>query len=131
MKLLPLFGATLALLCSTSAAADVLIDNVKGVRIDEDGDVDRFTGLWVDDDGTILLGQPPEVLKGLLLHGISNFDTLVLPDVKEKNGSLTNSMEFPLYFFLFVSNGLADGRKHNLVGEEDDISHALRLLRIT
>ncbi|MEL7718568.1 amidohydrolase [Citromicrobium bathyomarinum] len=54
MKLLPLFGATLALLCSTSAAADVLIDNVKGVRIDEDGDVDRFTGLWVDDDGTIL-----------------------------------------------------------------------------
>ena len=52
MKLLPLFGATLALLCSPSAAADVLIDNVKGVRIDEDGDVDRFTGLWVDDDGT-------------------------------------------------------------------------------
>ena len=54
MKLLPLFGATLALLCSTSAAADVLIDNVDGIRIDEDGDVDRFTGLWVDDDGTIL-----------------------------------------------------------------------------
>ena len=40
--------------------------------------------LYEDDDGTILLGQPPEVLKGLLLHGISNFDTLVLPDVKEK-----------------------------------------------
>ena len=87
--------------------------------------------LYEDDDGTILLGQPPEVLKGLLLHGISNFDTLVLPDVKEKNGSLTNSMEFPLYFFLFVSNGLADSRRLNLVGEEDDISHALRLLRIT
>jgi len=87
--------------------------------------------LYEDDDGTILLGQPPEVLKGLLLHGISNFDTLVLPDVKEKNGSLTNSMEFPLYFPLFVSNGLADGRRLNLVGEEDDISHALRLLRIT
>lgn len=87
--------------------------------------------LYEDDEGTILLGQPPEVLKGLLLSGISSFDTLVLPDVKEKSGSLTNSLEFPLYFFLFVSNGLADGRRLNLVGEEDDISHALRLLRFT
>jgi len=87
--------------------------------------------LYEDDLGSILLGQPPEVLKGLLLHGISNFDTLVLPDVKEKSGSLTNSLEFPLYFFLFVSKGLEQGRKLNLVGEPADISHALRLLRIT
>ncbi len=104
---------------STNASVHTLITPAMGSR------------LYVDDDGTILLGQPPEVLKGLLLHGISNFDTLVLPDVKEKNGSLTNSLEFPLYFFLFVSNGLADSRRLNLVGEEDDISHALRLLRIT
>ena len=67
--------------------------------------------LYEDDAGSILFGQPPEVLKGLLLHGISNFDTLVLPDVKEKDGSLINSLEFPLYFLLFVSNGLKDGRK--------------------
>lgn len=87
--------------------------------------------LYEDDFGSVLLGQPPEVLKGLLLHGISNFDTLVLPDIKEKGGSLTNSLEFPLYFFLFVSKGLAEGRKLNLVGESADISHALRLLRIT
>ena len=87
--------------------------------------------LYEDDYGSVLVGQPPEVLKGLLLHGISNFDTLVLPDVKEKGGSLTNSLEFPLYFFLFVSKGLAEGRKLNIVGESADISHALRLLRIT
>ena len=47
-----------ALFCAASFAApahaDVLIDNVEGVRIDEDGDIDRFTGLWVDDDGTII-----------------------------------------------------------------------------
>ncbi len=30
----------------------------------------------------VLLGQPPEVLKGLLIHEISNFDTLVLCDSK-------------------------------------------------
>tara|TARA_B100001179_G_scaffold218829_1_gene191903 strand:+ start:776 stop:2437 length:1662 start_codon:yes stop_codon:yes gene_type:complete len=50
--------SAIALLCIATvfspAQADVLIDNVKGIRIDEDGDVDRFTGLWVDDDGTIL-----------------------------------------------------------------------------
>ncbi|MFN3163110.1 MAG: cyclic nucleotide-binding domain-containing protein [Pseudohongiellaceae bacterium] len=87
--------------------------------------------LYEDDQGSILLGQPPEVLKGLLLHGITNFDTIVLPDVKEKGGALTNSLEFPLYFFLFVSKGLSQGRKLNLVGERTDITHALRLLRIT
>ena len=56
MKLRSVFA--LALLCaaslSTAAQADVLIDNVDGVRIDEDGDIDHFTGLWVDDDGTII-----------------------------------------------------------------------------
>lgn len=78
-----------------------------------------------------MLGQPPEVLKGLLLHGVTNFDTHVLPDIKEKSGSLTNSLEFPLYFFLFMSKGLKQGRRLNLVGEAADISHALRLLRIT
>ena len=87
--------------------------------------------LYEDEDSAILFGQPPEVLKGLLLHGIDNFDTLVLPDIKKKNGSLTNSLEFSLYFFLFVSKGLAQGRRLNLVGERTDISHALRLLRIT
>lgn len=87
--------------------------------------------LYEDDKGSILFGQPPEVLKGLLLHGVTNFDSLVLPDTKEKGGSLTNSLEFPLYFFLFVSKGLESGRKLNLVGNADDISHALRLLRIT
>ena len=54
--------------------------------------------LYEDDLGTILLGQPPEVLKGLLQHGISNFDTFVLPDVKEKSGSLMNSLEFLCIF---------------------------------
>jgi hypothetical protein len=87
--------------------------------------------LFEDSAGTILFGAPPEVLKGLLRHGVSNFDTIVLPDVREKSGSLTNSLEFPLYFFLFVSNGLAEGRRLNLVGDDYAISQALRLLRIT
>ena len=46
----PLFAALLA----GPAHADVLIENVDGIRIDENGDLDRFTALWVDDDGTII-----------------------------------------------------------------------------
>jgi hypothetical protein len=80
---------------------------------------------------TILFGQPPEVLKGLLIENISRFDTLVLLDIKEKDGSLLNNLEFLLYYFLFYSNGLKDGRKIKLVGSETDISQALRLLRLT
>lgn len=80
---------------------------------------------------SILIGQPPEVLKGLLLNNISHFDTLVLCDTHEKDGSLLNNLEFPLYFFLFVAKALEQGRLLNLVGEVDDISRALRLLRLT
>ena len=58
----------------------------------------------------ILFGQPPEVLKGLLVSGVTGFETLVLTDVREKDGSLTNNLEFPIYFFLFVMNGLSQGK---------------------
>ena len=84
-----------------------------------------------DDCQKILFGQPPEVLKGLLINNIDQFDTLVLTDIKEKDGSLLNNLEFPFYFFLFVAKGLADGRRLRLVGDEVDISQALRLLRFT
>lgn len=80
---------------------------------------------------TILFSQPPEVLKGLLLNKIDNFDTLVLTDIREKHGSLTCNLEFPLYFFLFVANGYKEERKLKLVGHQRDITHALRLLRTT
>ena len=59
-----------------------------------------------NDSEVILFGQPPEVLKGLLREQVSGFDTLVLTDIREKNGSLLNNLEFPLYFFLFFSKGL-------------------------
>ncbi len=85
----------------------------------------------VQGDRGILFGQPPEVLKGLLLNKVSGFDTLVLTDTKEKDGSLLNNLEFPIYFFLFVMQGFKQGKKLNLVGNKTDISQALRLLRFT
>ncbi len=85
----------------------------------------------MDEAEVILFGQPPEVLKGLLREGVSRFDTLVLTDIREKSGSLLNNLEFPLYFFLFFSKGLAEKRKIHLIGDRDSISHAMRLLRFT
>ena len=84
-----------------------------------------------DDTDTVLFGQPPEVLKGLLREKITHFETLVLTDIREKNGSLLNNLEFPLYFFLFIARGLAEKRKLNLIGHPEAISHAMRLLRFT
>lgn len=80
---------------------------------------------------SLLIGQPPEVLKGLLLHAVPTFNAMVLIDSKEKDGSLLNNLEFPLYFFLFMSNGLAEGKKLDLVGTREDISRIFRLLRFT
>ena len=68
-----------------------------------------------DKTEVILFAQPPEVLKGLLREEITGFDTLVLTDIREKNGALLNNLEFPLYFFLFIARGLAEKRRLNLV----------------
>jgi len=63
---------------------------------------------WV----TTMIGQPPEVLKGLLLNNIRNFDTLVLCDTHEKDGSLLNNLEFPQFGYLI--------RKYRV---EQNVSH--------
>ena len=84
-----------------------------------------------DETEVVLFAQPPEVLKGLLREGITRFDTLVLSDVREKNGALLNHLEFPFYFFLFHSSGTHERRKINLVGDPEAISQALRVLRLT
>ena len=44
-------ASTLALALASPAAADVLIDNVEGLTIGEDGKVKRFTALVIDDAG--------------------------------------------------------------------------------
>ncbi len=84
-----------------------------------------------DAEHTILFGQPPEVLKGLLLKQVRNIDTLVLIDTREQDGSLLNNLEFPLYYFLFVGKGSQPGAKLNLVGDAGEISRILRLLQLT
>lgn len=78
-----------------------------------------------------MVGQPPDVLKGLLRQQVKSFDTIILTDIREKNGALLNHLEFPVYFFLFFAAGLAQGKKIKLLGTRSHISQALRLMRLT
>ncbi|WP_369025803.1 amidohydrolase [Qipengyuania sp. RANM35] len=50
---LKLIAALLAATMAPPALADVLIDNVEGLTIDENGKVLRFTGIVVDDQGKV------------------------------------------------------------------------------
>ena len=45
--------ALAALLASTAAAADTLIDNVNGIQVDADGRIERFAALLIGDDGRV------------------------------------------------------------------------------
>lgn len=49
----PLLAALLASLLASPALADQIVDNVEGIRIDENGRIDRFEALWIDDDGRV------------------------------------------------------------------------------
>lgn len=51
---LKLLAALLATSIATPALADVLIDNVAGITLDDDGDILRFEALVVGEDGRIL-----------------------------------------------------------------------------
>ncbi|UOR14232.1 amidohydrolase [Qipengyuania aquimaris] len=50
---LKLAAALLASAVAMPAQADVLVDNVSGITIDENGEVKRFSALVIDDDGKV------------------------------------------------------------------------------
>ena len=54
VKPLAAIVGSLCCLMASPAFADQLIENVDGVRIDENGEIDRFNALHVGDDGRIL-----------------------------------------------------------------------------
>ncbi|MFT5390922.1 MAG: hypothetical protein ACI8PT_001112 [Gammaproteobacteria bacterium] len=85
----------------------------------------------VSNERLILFGQPPEVLKALLKKRLGTLEALVLPDVRERTGSLLNNIEFLLYYFLFFEDGLHSGRRLTLIGDVPHIEQVLELLRLT
>lgn len=96
---------------SAPALADTLVDNVQGVTIQEDGKVGRFTGLWIDDDGTI-----KEVLKrgdrrpsgvDFLLDGKGQF---VLPGMIDAHAHVMGIGFGALTLDLSETNSLAEAQ---------------------
>ena len=53
MKLFRNLTAAIALSAATPAMADTLIDNIQGISVDRDGEVTRFSGMVISDDGKI------------------------------------------------------------------------------
>ena len=80
---------------------------------------------------SLLVGQPPEVLKGIKLSGHDHFHGILLIDSRERDGSLMNHVEFLLYHFLFNLGGYAKGEKLLLIGDAQAIKQAKRLMKIT
>ena len=54
MKLLATLAASAALLTATPALAQTWIDNVDGISIDREGNVDRFVGMVIDAEGRVV-----------------------------------------------------------------------------
>ena len=50
---LPLAALLLALAGAGPARADQMVDNVEGIRIAQDGRIDRFEAIWIDDEGRV------------------------------------------------------------------------------
>ena len=71
---------------------------------------------------SLLVGQPPEVLKGLKLSSCEHYDGVLLIDTRERDGSLMNHVEFLLYHFLFNLGGYASGKKLLLIGDVQAIN---------
>nr|WP_192895902.1 amidohydrolase [Parerythrobacter lutipelagi] len=52
-RLLTTLAVSAIALAALPARADTLVDNVQGIAINAEGKVERFSALWIDDDGRI------------------------------------------------------------------------------
>ena len=73
-------AAALCALLPTSALADTIIDNVRGVTIGEDGKIERFAAIQFDDDGKIVSTfEMGEMLPNVSAHRIDAQGKAMLP----------------------------------------------------
>lgn len=80
---------------------------------------------------SVLFGVPPEVVKFIMLQKLDFPEYIVLPDTKHRFGTLQNSTEFTLYFFLFVQGNFFKGKKLNIIGTRKHLKANRELLRLT
>jgi len=76
-------------------------------------------------------GSPSDIIKLLQKENIEIPSAIVLPDNFFSYGINQASIEFPLYYFLFVNKGYSENRKFVLVGTPDQIDRVKRFLKLT
>ncbi|MDT8447076.1 MAG: hypothetical protein RRB13_09335 [bacterium] len=81
--------------------------------------------------GGLLVGCPPEVLKTLLAGHLPMPNTVVLPGTLTRGASSQACLEFPFYHFLFIQQGLAQGKKFRVLGSASVLEKLKPMLRVT
>ena len=81
--------------------------------------------------GGILIGCPPEVLKALLAQHYPMPNTVVIPGTLRRGSSSQACLEFPFYHFLFIQQGLAQGKKFKVLAESSLLPKLEQMLRVT
>lgn len=96
-----------------------IIDIIPGVKV------------YKEENFSMLIGCPPEIIKHLILLDISFPDYILLPDTIYKNAVLQNATEFPLYYFLFVQGNYFKGKKLTILGKKEHVDKNHQLLNLT
>ncbi len=79
--------AMLAALVAAPAAADTLIYNVNGIQVGDDGTLQRFGGMVIDDEGKVLqLIQRTEELNRPIEHEVDGEGRTLLPGLIDAHG---------------------------------------------
>ncbi len=81
--------------------------------------------------GNLLIGCPPEVLKLLLQKHLPLPDTVVIPSRAIQRYSSLACLEFPFYHFLFIQQGLAQGRKFRVLATREVVDKLSDMMRVT
>ncbi len=81
--------------------------------------------------GEIQFGAPSDIIKLLQKKNIEIPSIIVLPDEFFSYGINQASIEFPLYYFLFVKQGFFKNEKFTLIGTKEQLKRVKQVLQLT
>ncbi len=87
--------------------------------------------LFSTPQGNILIGCPPEILKVMMTEHVPMPDSIVIPGTLHKFNSSLACLEFPLYHFIFIQQGLARQRKFKVFAKKKICKKLKEMLRVT
>ena len=97
-----------ALLASTAVQADTLINNVNGIAVDDQSQIQHFTGLLIGDDGKVreVLNGPPPAVR--YQHIVDMHGRTVMPGLIDAHGHVTDLGFYALRLNVTGSSSLSD-----------------------